>query len=116
MPNNELKNTLELRKILADATMIRVETMLAEDDQGKNFNILRARNKAGDYKEFNFEELGIDSVALKLYHNKTVTDMWAVGYDTSRHNNIGLTIEDGTLSCGIKKEGLKQLVINCTLG
>lgn len=94
--------------------MIRVETTFAQEIPGKNFNIVRARSKDGNYKEFKFEELDIDTVALKLYHNKTVTDMWAVGYGNSRYNNIGLTIEDGVLSCGMKKEG-GQLIISCRL-
>jgi hypothetical protein len=111
---NELKNTLELRKILKDATMVRIETQFATEIPGKNWNVIRTRNKDGDYKEFKFEELGVDSIALKLYNNKAVTDMWGIGYNHSRWNNIGLTVEDGTLSCKMKKEGT-GIIINCSI-
>lgn len=108
------KNLLELNEILTNATMVRIETTFAP---ALEKNMIRARDNKGNYKELYFSDLAVDMVKLKVYDHRTVTDMWASGYKTADYrspNNIGVTIEDGILICGVEKKG-KDLVISCDL-
>jgi len=103
----------KLENVLKNATMVRLETTYADRKTQ-----LRARDYGGETVEYSLAELGLKSASLQLHDERFVADMWATAHDYPLHplasNNIGLTIEEGTLHCTIKK-GSDDIFINCSL-